>query len=63
MEHETNRRFEAWLDDERCVISFHSIPDARYFTAPEPIFKGRKTAQEAAQVMDRRAALFIAEAG
>lgn len=26
-------------------------------------FKGRKTAQEAAQVMDRRAALFIAEAG
>ena len=27
MEHETNRRFEAWLDDERCVISF-----------PEPIF-------------------------
>ena len=24
-------------------------------------FKGRKTAQEAAQVMDRRAALFIAE--
>ena len=38
MEHETNRRFEAWLDDERCVISFHSIPDARYFTAPEPIF-------------------------
>ena len=30
MEHETNRRFEAWLDDERCVISFHSIPDARY---------------------------------
>ncbi len=38
MEHETNRRFEAWLDDERCVISFHSIPDARYFTAPEPVF-------------------------
>ena len=25
MEHETNRRFEAWLDDERCVISFHSF--------------------------------------
>ena len=30
MEHETNRRFEAWLDDERCVISFHSIPDDRF---------------------------------
>ena len=29
MEHETNRRFEAWLDDERCVISFHSSPEAR----------------------------------
>lgn len=29
----------------------------------DAFFKGRKTAQEAAQVMDRRAALFIAEAG
>ena len=38
MEHESNRRFEAWLDDERCVISFHDIPNARYFTAPEPVF-------------------------
>ncbi len=38
MEHETNRRFEAWLDDERRVISFHDIPNARYFTAPESVF-------------------------
>lgn len=29
----------------------------------DAFFKGQKTAQEAAQVMDRRAALFIAEAG
>ena len=38
MEHETNRRFEAWLDDARSVISFHDIPNARYFTAPESVF-------------------------
>ena len=38
MEHEQNRRFEAWLDDERRVISFHPIPNSRYFTAPEPAF-------------------------
>ena len=38
MEHEPNRRFEAWLDDERRVTSFHPIPNARYFTAPEPAF-------------------------
>ena len=38
MEHEPDRCFEAWLDDERRVISFHAIPNARYFTAPEPVF-------------------------
>ena len=38
MEHESERRFEAWLDDEHRVISFHAIPNARFFTAPEPIF-------------------------
>ena len=38
MEHEPNRGFEARLDDERRVISFHDIPNARYFTAPEPVF-------------------------
>ena len=38
MEYESDRLFEAWLHDERRVISFHTIPNARYFTAPEQIF-------------------------
>lgn len=38
MKHEPDRCYEAWLDDERRVISFHDIPNARYFTAPEQIF-------------------------
>ena len=38
MEYESDRGFEAWLHDERRVISFHTIPNARYFTAPEQIF-------------------------
>ena len=38
MEHAPDRGFEAWLHDERRVISFHTIPNARYFTAPEQIF-------------------------
>ena len=38
MEYESDRHFEAWLDDVLRVISFHAIPDARYFTAPEPVF-------------------------
>ncbi len=38
MEYEPERCSEAWLDDERRVISFHDIPNARYFTAPEPVF-------------------------
>ena len=35
MEHAPDRGFEAWLHDERRVISFHTIPNARYFTATE----------------------------
>ena len=38
MEYESDRHFDAWLDDVHRVISFHAIPDARYFTAPEPVF-------------------------
>ena len=38
MEHAPDRRFAAWLHGERRVISFHTIPNARYFTAPEQIF-------------------------
>ena len=30
-----DRCFEAWLDDEGRIISFHAVPGARYFTAPE----------------------------
>ena len=38
MEYEPIRCFEAWLDDEHRIISFHAIPNARYFTALEPVF-------------------------
>ena len=38
MEYESDRLFEAWPDDALRVISFHAIPDARYFTAPESVF-------------------------
>lgn len=30
--------FEAWLDEERRIVSFHAIPASRYFTAAEAEF-------------------------
>lgn len=30
--------FEAWLDEENRIISFHEIPDSRYYCAEEDAF-------------------------
>ena len=30
--------FCAWLDEERRIVSFHEIPDARRFDAGEDVF-------------------------
>ena len=32
----TNR--EAWLDEENRIVSFHKIPDSRYYSAEEHDF-------------------------
>ena len=31
-------RFEAWLDEENRIVSFHEIPDSRYYSVEEPVF-------------------------
>ena len=31
-------RFEAWLDEENRIVSFHEIPDSRYCSAEEHDF-------------------------
>ena len=30
--------FEAWLDEGSCIVSFHEIPDSRYYSAEEHDF-------------------------
>ena len=35
---EAHRTFEAWLDEENRIVSFHKIPAARYFSAAEQAF-------------------------
>ena len=30
--------FEAWLDETNRIVSFHEIPDSRYYSAEEPDF-------------------------
>ena len=30
--------FESWLDEENRIVSFHEIPDSRYYSAEEPEF-------------------------
>ena len=30
--------FEAWLDEENRIVSFHEIPDSRYYSAEEHDF-------------------------
>jgi len=32
---------EAWLDEENCIVSFHEIPDSRYYSAEEHEFRER----------------------
>ncbi len=32
----TNR--EAWMDEENCIVSFHEIPNSRYYSAGENDF-------------------------
>lgn len=29
--------FEAWLDEENRIVSFHKIPDSRYYSAEEHV--------------------------
>lgn len=29
---------EAWLDEEKQIVSFHEIPDSRYYSAEEQLF-------------------------
>ena len=31
-------RFEAWLDEENRIVSFHKIPNCRYYSAEEHDF-------------------------
>ena len=35
---EAHRTFEAWLDEENRIVSFHEIPAARYFSAGKQTF-------------------------
>ena len=30
--------FEAWLDETKRIVSFHKIPDSRYYSAEEHDF-------------------------
>ena len=38
MPEEANGRLEAWLDDGNRIVSFHEIPDSRYYSVEEPVF-------------------------
>ena len=38
MPEEANDRLEAWLDDGNRIVSFHEIPDSRYYSTDEPAF-------------------------
>ena len=29
---------EAWMDEENCIVSFHEVPNSRYYSAEEPEF-------------------------
>lgn len=31
-------RFEAWLDEENRIVSFHEIPDSRYYSTENQAF-------------------------
>ena len=35
---ETSDRLEAWLDDGNRIVSFHEIPDSRYYSTDAHAF-------------------------
>ena len=38
MNKDESGRFEAWLDEENRIVSFHKIPNSRYYSAGENDF-------------------------
>ena len=38
MNEDESGRFEAWLDEENRIVSFHKIPNCRYYSAEEHDF-------------------------
>ena len=38
MNKDESGRFEAWLDEEKRIVSFHEIPGSRYYSAEEHDF-------------------------
>ena len=43
MPEEANGRLEAWLDDGNRIVSFHEIPDSRYYSTEASDFWQRIT--------------------
>lgn len=43
MEQAKERVFEAWVDEKRRLVSFHKIPGAQRYCAPERAFWERVT--------------------
>ena len=35
---QTESRFEAWLDEEKRIVSFHEVPGSRYYGAEPETF-------------------------
>lgn len=38
MPEDTESRFEAWLDEKNRIVSFHEIPDSRYYSTEDHAF-------------------------
>lgn len=38
MNKDESGRFDAWLDEENRIVSFHKIPNSRYYSAEEHDF-------------------------
>ena len=43
MNKDESGRFEAWLDEENRIVSFHEIPDSRYYSTEASDFWQRIT--------------------
>ena len=43
MEQTQEQTFEVWVDEKRRLVSFHKIPGARCYCAPERAFRERVT--------------------